>query len=67
VNDPAHRAPLGILMLETRFPRPLGDIGNPASFAHPVRYTIVRGAGARMHQHAAVCGCGAARDRAAGV
>ena len=35
---------LGVLMLETRFPRPLGDIGNPASFAHPVRYKIVRGA-----------------------
>ena len=35
---------LGVLMLETRFPRPVGDIGNPASFAHPVRYKIVRGA-----------------------
>ena len=26
------------LMLETRFPRPPGDIGNPATFAFPVRY-----------------------------
>lgn len=38
---------LGILMLDTRFPRPLGDIGNPATFAGlqiPVRYQTVRGA-----------------------
>jgi hypothetical protein len=35
---------LGVLMLETRFPRVLGDIGNPASFDHPVRYHVVRGA-----------------------
>ena len=35
---------LGILMLETRFPRPVGDIGNPASFDFPVRYKVVRGA-----------------------
>lgn len=35
---------LGILMLETRFPRPPGDIGNAATFAFPVRYEIVRGA-----------------------
>jgi len=35
---------LGVLMLETRFPRPIGDIGNPGSFDFPVRYAIVRGA-----------------------
>jgi hypothetical protein len=35
---------LGILMLATRFPRPRGDIGNPASFAFPVRYRIVEAA-----------------------
>jgi hypothetical protein len=35
---------LGVVMLETRFPRPPGDIGNPASFAFPVRYAVVRGA-----------------------
>jgi hypothetical protein len=35
---------LGVVMLETRFPRPQGDIGNPASFAYPVRYQVVRGA-----------------------
>ena len=35
---------LGVLMLETRFPRVLGDIGHPATFSHPVRYAVVRGA-----------------------
>ncbi|MCY0389242.1 aspartate/glutamate racemase family protein [Robbsia sp. Bb-Pol-6] len=28
---------LGILMLDTRFPRPPGDAGNPASYRYPVR------------------------------
>ena len=37
-------APLGILMLETRFPRIPGDIGNAASFGYPVHFHIVRGA-----------------------
>jgi hypothetical protein len=41
---PPARAPLGVLMLETRFPRVPGDIGNPASFDVPVHYRIVRGA-----------------------
>jgi len=31
-------------MLDTRFPRIAGDIGNPASFAFPVRYAVVQGA-----------------------
>lgn len=35
------RAPVGIIMLQTRFPRPPGDIGNPASFPFPVRYRVV--------------------------
>ncbi|HSC65839.1 MAG TPA: aspartate/glutamate racemase family protein [Caldimonas sp.] len=35
---------LGVVMLETRFPRPLGDIGNPETFAFPIRYRTVRGA-----------------------
>ncbi|MBT0569770.1 aspartate/glutamate racemase family protein [Curvibacter sp. CHRR-16] len=38
---------LGILMLDTQFPRPVGDVGNAETFARagiPVRYTIVRGA-----------------------
>lgn len=49
--------PLGVLMLETRFPRVPGDIGNPASFDFPVRYRIVRGASARR----------VVRDRASGL
>lgn len=38
---------LGILMLDTRFPRPPGDIGNPVTFEQlqiPVRYRTVQGA-----------------------
>ena len=35
---------LGILMLQTRFPRPPGDIGHPASFSFPVRHRVVPGA-----------------------
>lgn len=35
---------LGVLMLDTRFPRGVGDIGNPATFDFPVRYRTVHGA-----------------------
>jgi Asp/Glu/hydantoin racemase len=35
---------LGLLMLETRFPRPLGDVGHPRTFAFAVRRAVVRGA-----------------------
>jgi hypothetical protein len=35
---------LGVLMLDTRFPRVVGDIGNPATFGFPVRYKTVHGA-----------------------
>jgi len=38
---------LGVLMLETRFPRIPGDIGHPGTFAFPVRHVVVRGASAR--------------------
>ncbi len=31
-------------MLDTRFPRIVGDIGNPKSFAMPVRHSIIAGA-----------------------
>ena len=31
-------------MLDTRFPRVPGDVGNPASFAIPVQHRVVRGA-----------------------
>ena len=35
---------MGILMLDTAFPRPPGDIGNPATFQFPVKKEIVTGA-----------------------
>jgi Asp/Glu/hydantoin racemase len=35
---------IGILMLETTFPRIKGDIGNPETFSFPVRYQVVHGA-----------------------
>jgi hypothetical protein len=38
---------LGILMLDTRFPRPVGDVGNPQTYARagiPVRFVTVAGA-----------------------
>ena len=35
---------IGILMLDTKFPRPRGDSGNALSYDFPVRYKIVRGA-----------------------
>ena len=34
-------ASVGIMMLDSRFPRIPGDIGNPVSFPFPVRYKIV--------------------------
>ncbi len=37
-------ATVGILMLETRFPRILGDIGNAGTWPFPVQYRIVDGA-----------------------
>ncbi len=43
-----HKSPtkpvIGILMLETSFPRIPGDIGNPKTFAFPVLYQTVTGA-----------------------
>ncbi|HHY91802.1 MAG TPA: aspartate/glutamate racemase family protein, partial [Firmicutes bacterium] len=35
---------LGIIMLDTRFPRLPGDVGNAATFPFPVRYEVVQGA-----------------------
>jgi len=35
---------IGLLMLQTRFPRPPGDIGHPQTFAFPVRRVVVAGA-----------------------
>jgi Asp/Glu/hydantoin racemase len=39
--------PVGILMLDTRFPRPPGDVGNASTWPFPVRYRIVKGAESR--------------------
>jgi len=36
--------PLGVLMLDTRFPRFVGDIGNPQSYSEAVLFEVVRGA-----------------------
>lgn len=38
---------LGLLMLDTRFPRPPGDIGHPATFGAPPLVAVVRGASPR--------------------
>ena len=37
-------AVVGILMLETRFPRIVGDMGNAATWPFPVFYRTVKGA-----------------------
>ena len=41
------REAIGIIMLDTVFPRIPGDIGNPLTFPFPVRYQVVRGASPR--------------------
>jgi len=35
---------IGIIMLDTVFPRIPGDVGNPATFSFPVQYKVVKGA-----------------------
>lgn len=42
---------LALLRLDTRFPRPVGDIGNPNTHAFPLRTVIVRGADAAGAVH----------------
>lgn len=47
-------APLGVMMLETRFARIPGDIGNAGTWPFPVLYRVVRGASPeRVVLHAA--------------
>ncbi|MBX3588218.1 MAG: aspartate/glutamate racemase family protein [Ramlibacter sp.] len=44
VFPPGHAQPVvGVVMLDTRFPRPPGDVGHPDSWAAPVNFRIVRG------------------------
>jgi Asp/Glu/hydantoin racemase len=43
-SDALTKPAIGILMLDTIFPRIPGDVGNPDTFAFPVRYQIVKGA-----------------------
>jgi Asp/Glu/hydantoin racemase len=43
-GKPVHGAPLGVLMLETRFPRIPGDVGNAASWPFPVLFKVIPGA-----------------------
>jgi hypothetical protein len=38
---------LGVVMLDTQFPRPPGDVGHPATFRVPVRRLVVQGAAPR--------------------
>ncbi len=40
-SRPTSAPALGILMLNTRFPRIPGDIGNPRTFPFPVRYEVI--------------------------
>jgi len=37
-------AGVGVLMLDTRFPRVVGDMGNAATWPFPIHYEVVRGA-----------------------
>jgi hypothetical protein len=39
---------LGLLLLDTRFPRPPGDVGNPETFSFPIISKVVHGASAAL-------------------
>lgn len=44
-DESSHEAAtIGVIMLDTIFPRITGDIGNLGTFSFPVRYKVVRGA-----------------------
>ncbi|MFT4730175.1 MAG: hypothetical protein ACI9UN_004698, partial [Granulosicoccus sp.] len=45
-NNISLTASVGILMLETHFPRIMGDIGNADTWQFPVLYKIVHGSSA---------------------
>ena len=45
MSDRPPRGPLGILMLDTRFPRIVGDVGNAASYDYPVIFRKMEGIG----------------------
>ena len=45
MSDRPPRGPLGILMLDTRFPRSVGDVGNAASYDFPVIFRTMEGIG----------------------
>ncbi len=44
MNDGSFSPLLGLIMLDTQFPRILGDVGNPHTFAFDVAYELVQGA-----------------------
>lgn len=47
MNKTENNAPtpsIGIIMLDTTFPRNVGDVGNPDTFLFPVQYKVVAGA-----------------------
>jgi len=50
-GDAQSAASIGVLMLDTGFPRPVGDIGNPETFRFPVIYERVPGASAQRVVH----------------
>jgi Asp/Glu/hydantoin racemase len=56
-GKPVYGARLGILMLEARFPRIPGDMGNATTWPFPVLYKVVRGASPQR----------VVRDKAAGL
>ncbi len=39
---PVYGIPIGIIMLDCKFPRPVGDVGNAGTFPFPVAYEVLR-------------------------
>ena len=58
-------ARVGILMLDTKWPRPPGDTGNAHTWPFPVLYKVVPGASARVVVHEKGRGLGPAFLKAA--